>query len=140
MYVTVYSYNRYVFMIDAVSACLEAKLLTLNQKNAVTYSCHAKSSTHSPHLVKSCYKYLGVQITSDLMCDLRSLIILLKTRKLIGILYQSFYEHSSLSTTLKLYSFFIRRYIKYVTVVWSPFLKRDIELLEGAEVWIESVH
>ena len=56
-----------------------------------------------------------------------------KTRKLIGMLYRSFYKHSTPSTMLKLYSSFIRPHLEYATAVWDPFLKKDIELLEGVQ-------
>ena len=79
------------------------------------------------------YKYLGVQITSDLMWSDHIVKICNKTRKLIGILYRSFYKYSSSSTMLKLYSSFIRPHLEYATAVWDPFLKKDIELLEGVQ-------
>ena len=116
----------------------------LTQKNAVSYLFLSRKKLHSfppPCLslngsqlnhVQS-YKYLGVQITSDLMWSDHIVKICNKTRKLIGILYRSFYKHSSSSTMLKLYSSFIRPHLEYATAVWDPFLKRDIELLEGVQ-------
>jgi hypothetical protein len=79
------------------------------------------------------YKYLGVQITSDLMWSDHIVKICNKTRRLIGILYQSFYKHSTPTTMLKLYSSFIRPHVEHVTAIWDPFLKKDIELLEGVQ-------
>ena len=57
-----------------------------------------------------------------------------KARKLIGILYQSFYNHSTPGTMLKLYNSFIWPHLEYATAVWDPFLRKDIELLEGVQI------
>ena len=79
------------------------------------------------------YKYLGVLITSDLMWSDHITTVCNKTRKLIGVLYRSFYKHSTAGTLLKLYSSFIRPHLEYATAVWDPFLKKDVELLEDVQ-------
>ena len=56
-----------------------------------------------------------------------------KARKLIGVLYRSFYKHSSADTILKLYSSFIHPHLEYAASVWDPFLKMDIDLLEDVQ-------
>ena len=55
------------------------------------------------------------------------------TWKLIGILYRNFYGHSTAGTMLRLYSSFIQPHLEYATTAWDPFLKKDIELLEGVQ-------
>ena len=79
------------------------------------------------------YKYLGVLITSDLMWSDHIVNVCNKTRKLIGVLYRSFYKHSTSSTMLKLYNSFIRPHLEYATAVWDPLLKKDIQLLEDVQ-------
>ena len=79
------------------------------------------------------YKYLGVLITSDLMWSDHVVKVCNKTRRLIGVLYRSFYKHSTPSTMLKLYNSFIRPHLEYATAVWDPFLKKDIKHLEDVQ-------
>ena len=79
------------------------------------------------------YKYLGVQITSDLMWSDHITKVCTKTRRLIGVLYRNFYKHSTPSSMLKLYNSFIRPHLEQATAVWDPFLKKDIEMLEGVQ-------
>ena len=79
------------------------------------------------------YKYLGVLITSDLMWSSHISKLCNKTRKLIGLLYRTFYKHSSPETMLKLYNSYIRPHLEYAAAVWDPFLKKDIDLLEDVQ-------
>ena len=82
------------------------------------------------HLVSvTSYKYLGVLITSNLMWSSNISNVCNKTRRLIGILYKHFYQHSSPDTLLRLYTSFMRQHLEYITAAWDPFLKKDISLL-----------
>jgi len=55
------------------------------------------------------------------------------TRKLIGVLYQKFYLYSETHTLLHLYQSLIHSHIEYGCRVWDPYLKKDIERLEGVQ-------
>ena len=76
------------------------------------------------------YKYVGVQITSDLMWT-DHIVKICNNRKLIGMLHQSFYKHSNSSTmpTLYSYSYSTATRIRYCCM--GSIL--DIELLEGVQ-------
>ena len=129
--------------IDAIGNCLDAKFLTLNATKC-RYLLISRKKLHSippppltlngsPLTRVTSYRYLGVLITSDLLWSDHITTVCNKTRKLIGVLYRSFYKHSSASTLLKLYSSFIRPHLEYATAVWDPFLKKDIDLLEDVQ-------
>ena len=79
------------------------------------------------------YKYLGVIITTNLSWQLHVTSMCKKARKLIGMLYRNFYEHSSSNTLLKLYLTTIRPHLEYASPVWSPFHKREIEDIESVQ-------
>ena len=146
LYRIIRSPEDYIFLqadIDAVAACLETKLLTLNARkccylflsrrnlNSIPPPCLTMNGSHMTRVTS--YKYLGVQITANLMWSEHINKICNKTRKLIGILYRSFYSHSTPGTMLKLHSSFIQPHLEYATAVWDPFLRKDIELLEGVQ-------
>ena len=91
--------------IDAVAACLDEKLLALNGKKC-SYLFLSRRRLHSippPCLTLNgtqmiritSYKYLGVQITSDLMWSDHNIAkVCTKTRRLIGVLYRNFYNQA----------------------------------------------
>ena len=56
-----------------------------------------------------------------------------KTRRLVGILYRKFYNHSNTDTLLNLYTSFIRPHLEYAAIAWDPFLKKDITALESVQ-------
>ena len=82
--------------------CLAGKFLTLNPSKC----CHLLISRKRGYSIPPC-KYLGVLITSDPMWSSHIAKMCNKTRKLIGLLYRTFYKHSTVETMLKLYCAFI---------------------------------
>ena len=56
-----------------------------------------------------------------------------ETRKLIGMLYRSLYQHFSPKTLLKLYLTKIKPHLEYASPVWDPFRKGEIEELENVQ-------
>jgi hypothetical protein len=78
--------------------------------------------------VKS-YKYLGVTIIYlSWLPHITS--ICSKTRRLVGMIYRRFYQHSD---TRKLYLSIIRPHIKYASPVWDPYHKTEIEAIESVQ-------
>ena len=75
------------------------------------------------------YKYLGVTIQichgSPTLCN--------KTRKLVGMIYRRFYQHSDRHTLLKLYLTIIRPNLEYASPVWDPYHKTEIEAMESVQ-------
>ena len=81
----------------------------------------------------SSYKYLGVTLTSTLAWSPHITNCCNKARRLMGLLFRRFHEHSNTSVLLKLYLSFIRPHLEYATIVWDPHLKRDIKALESVQ-------
>ena len=76
----------------------------------------------------------SVLITSDLTSwseHIHSLCM--KERKMLGLLYRTFYTDSSSTSLLKLYATVIRPSLEYACQVWDPHLVKDIEKIEGVQ-------
>ena len=56
-----------------------------------------------------------------------------KTRRLVGMVYRKFYQHSDSRTLLKLYLSIIRPHIEYASPVWDPYHKTEIEAIESVQ-------
>ena len=74
----------------------------------------------SPIQLVSSFKYLGVNISSNLSWSLHIQSVSSKVRKLTGMIYRNFYKHSSPQILLKLYNALILPHFNYCSSVWSP--------------------
>ena len=79
------------------------------------------------------YKYLGITITSNLSWIPHITNCCNKTRRLIGLMYRRFYQHSNPTTLTKLYCSFIRPHLEYASIVWNPGLKGEVDALEKVQ-------
>ena len=79
------------------------------------------------------YKYLGITLTSNMSWSPHITVCCNKTRRLIGLLYRRFHQHSSSSTLIKLYCSFIRPHLEYASVVWNPGVKGETDALENVQ-------
>ena len=86
-----------------------------------------------PLTLVSSVKYLGIQINSDLSWSPHVANLCTKTRKLIGLLYRRFYKSADTKTLLQLYKSFIRPHLEYCSIVWDPYLTKDVETLEKVQ-------
>ena len=77
-------------------------------------------------------KHLGIQLTCDLSWSCHITTIYSKTRRLIGLLYRQFHLCAP-ETALRLYKTFIRPHLEYASVVWDPYLAKDIQSLEQTQ-------
>ena len=78
-------------------------------------------------------RYLGVQINSDLSWSSHITNLCNKTRRLIGLMYRRFYKNADTKTLLQLYKTFIRPHLEYCSIMWDPYLVKDIEALEKVQ-------
>ena len=78
-------------------------------------------------------RYLGVQINSDLSWSTHITNLCIKARRFIGLLYRRFYKNADTQTLLQLYKTFIRPELEYCSIVWDPYLAKDIEVLEKVQ-------
>ena len=79
------------------------------------------------------YGYLGLLFCPDVSWTSHVNDICNKARRLIGLLYRRFYKNSSSQTLIKLYCSFIRPRLEYASVVWSPYLIKDISTIEKVQ-------
>ena len=86
------------------------------------------------HIISRVYQftYLGVLITFDLLLTWgeHTHAVCTKARKMLGLLYRTFYTDSSSGSLLRLYTTVIRPSLEYACQVWDPYRIKDIEKLE----------
>jgi len=87
----------------------------------------------------SSFKYLGVPISDDLTWSKHIQTISSKARRIIGMLYRQFYRYTSTPAFLHLYETQIRPHLEYASVVWDPYLVKDIQLLKGVQKFATKV-
>ena len=92
----------------------------------VTLGCHTIARVYQ-------YTYLGVTLSADLSWDKHIHVLCTKAKKMLGLLYRSFYPNSSASSLLKLYISLIRPLLEYACQVWNPYLTKNIEKLEKVQ-------
>ena len=54
-----------------------------------------------------------------------------RTRKILGLLYQRFYNNASKDTLLQLYFSLVRPHLEYASPVWSPYMQKHIKQLKN---------
>ena len=87
-----------------------------------------------PMEVVHSYKYLGVVVSSDLSWSSHIQLDCMKAKKILGLIYRDFAKYTSDSTViLKMYKALVRPHLEYAAQVWSPYMVKDIELLEKVQ-------
>ena len=81
----------------------------------------------------STFKYLGVLVSSSLQRSPHIQGVCSKARKIFGLLYRWYYQHSDPSTLLHLYLSLVRPHTEYAAQVWDPHLYKDINSLENIQ-------
>ena len=124
-------------------SCLDSRQLSLQPAKLCSMLISRKRSCAiPPHIifVGSCppakvtsVRYLGVQINSDLSWSSHITNLCNKARWLIGHMYRWFYKNADMKTLLQLYKTFIRPHLEYCSIVWDPYLVKDIEALEKVQ-------
>ena len=79
------------------------------------------------------FKYLGVTFSLDASWTPHINTICLKTRKLVGMLFQKFYCHTDSHSLLKLYLSTVHPHLEYASSVWDPYLKKNIDAIEHVQ-------
>ncbi len=79
------------------------------------------------------FKYLGLNLSSDLSWSHHVNIITKKARKIVGLLYRTFYTLSTPPVLLQLYKSLVRPHVEYACTIWDPHLNSDIQSLEGVQ-------
>ena len=146
LYRTIRTTSDYMLLqrdVHSVSGCIKSKRLQFNPKKCKVMLISRKKTNSLPpppivldetelQRVHS-YRYLGVTLTSNLSWTPHITECCNKTRRLVGLLYRSFHQHSSSSTLIKLYCSFIRPHLEYASIVWNPGLKGQVDALESVQ-------
>ena len=146
MYRVIRTATDYMLMqrdVHSISECIKLKRLQFNANKCKMMLITRKKSNSLPpppimldgtelKRVHS-YKYLGITLTSNMSWSPHITVCCNKTRRLIGLLYRRFHQHSSSSTLIKLYCSFIRPHLEYASVVWNPGLKGENNALENVQ-------
>ena len=77
-----------------------------------------RNQTHSPALIlNGHYTYLGVTLSSDLSWSKHIHELCTRAKKMLGLLYRTFYLYTSSTNLLQLYVYLIRPRLEYACVV-----------------------
>ena len=79
------------------------------------------------------FKYLGILISSDLSWSQHIQEVCSKARKIIGLIYRRYYQHTDSSTLLQLYISLVRPHVEYAAPVWDPHAVQDIQSIESLQ-------
>ena len=112
--------------INAISDWVDNNYLHLNVQKCKFMPVSRKRTQYLLPTLKLCgqelqkvdtYKYLGLIMSSDLSWSKHIDSICSKAKRLLGILYRLFSEHSSSDTLFKLYLSLVRPHLEYASAV-----------------------
>ena len=107
-------------------------LLTLGKLEHIRY-CHRYMvcGKEIEHMFEE--KDLGIIMDSELSFADHIVDKVNKANGLVGIIRRSF-SHMDPSTFVKIYTAFVRHHLEYGQVIWSPFLRKYINLIENVQI------
>ena len=126
------SLNNWVSSNHLGSNTSKCKFMLIMRKKKPSHPPPLRLQSSSLERVKS-IKYLGPLLSSDLSWAQHIDAICAKAKKLIGLCYKHFYKHTGSKCLLQLYLALIRPHTEYASQVWSPYLQKDIDRLEGVQ-------
>ena len=148
IYRTIRSSGDYLHLqndVNALTDCVSSSLLNLNPAKCKYMIITRKRQAIIPPtpltvmgntLDKvSSFKYLGVWITKDLSWSKHVSEVCIKAKKVIGLIYRQYYQHSNTDTLKQLYMSSVRPHLEYATAVWDPHLQKDINKLEKVQTF-----
>ena len=129
--------------IDTLSSWTTHNYMTFNVSKCKVMHISRKRNQHSPPSplslngtildVVPTFKYLGVLISSDLSWSEHIQGVCNKARKILGLLYRRYCQHSDSSILRQLYLSLVRPHLDYAAQVWDPHLQQDISALESIQ-------
>ena len=81
------------------------------------------------------FKYLGVTLSSDLSWSPHIQGVCSKARKVIGLLYRRYSQHSNSQVLVNLYMSLVRPHTEYAAPVWDPYHVCDITRIEEVQTF-----
>ena len=146
LYRAVHSQEDYFALqqdVDTLAAWSSTKLLKFNPSKCKAMLLSRKRSKMSipctlllnqmPLEFVDSFKYLGLNITSDLTWSRHIETITSKARRLVGLLFRQFYHCADTNTLKKLYVSLIRPHLEYACQVWDPSSAKECNLLEKVQ-------
>ena len=104
----------------------------LGRKNG-KHEYHMKTDGNNVKIGQlSCEKDIGVKFDENLKFDKHIADIVGKANQRLGLIRRSF-EFMDKKMFLLLYKALVRPILEYATVIWSPWLKKDIVAIEGVQ-------
>jgi hypothetical protein len=79
-----------------------------------------------------CEKDVGVNITCDLKPSIQCSRAAGKATTVLGMMARSFHYRDK-GTWLKLYKMYVRPHLEYASPAWSPWLRKDVDVLEKVQ-------
>ena len=129
--------------IDKVGSWSSANFLTLNRAKCKYMVVSRRRPPSTPTLTLlleghpleqvKLFKYLGVFISHDLSWGEHIQSVCSKARRILGLLYRRFYNNTSGDSFVQLYLSLVRPHLDYASALWSPYLKKDITILENVQ-------
>ena len=86
----------------------------------------------SPLPIVSSYRDLGITITSDLAPNTHTNDIVKKSHQRANMIIRCFVSRNT-DLLVRAFTTYVRPLLEYNYVVWSPYLKSDIELIEKVQ-------
>ena len=113
---------------------LKCKVLHINKKDGASCcSYFIDGSDGRTILVDSvCEKDLGIYIDDKLSFDCHISEVVNKANKILGLIKRNF-KYMGNTTFILLYKSLVRSHLEYGQSVWSPYLLKHIDLIEGVQ-------
>ena len=115
----------------------KCKYMDISWKRCPSAPTNSKLASKEMEKVE-CFKYLGNFIGNYMSLANHIDMICSKVRKLIGLLYRRFNGANSV-TLLQLYLTMIRPHLEYASPVWSPFIHKEVRMIEDVEKFTMTV-
>ena len=111
----------------------KCKFMTISRKRKPTTTPFTFKLNNSPMEEVDQFKYLGVLFCHNLSWSPHITSTCAKAKKILGLLYRRFYNHSSSECLKQLYLSLVRPHLDYAAQVWDPYLQKDVQLLENMQ-------
>ena len=111
----------------------KCKFMTISRKKGPSSTSFTLKLNNSVLEEVEQFKYLGVMLCHNLSWSPHISAICAKARKILGLLYRHFYNHSSDDCLKQLYLSLVRPHLDYAAQVWDPYLQKDVQRLENIQ-------
>ena len=125
--------------INRISEWVDANYLQFNTQKCSFMRVTRKRTGICPPTLHLCcqplqvvdsYKYLGILLSSDLSWTQHIDSICGKARKLTGLIYRRFYQHSNPESLSQMYISLVRPHFEYASQIWNPYKHGEVNALE----------